>query len=74
MLFALKLVKFAVQNDSLCLNLNKIHVTQFKDTGNYHFTPFVYLFMFGNCRHNNQLVLKFISLKVSPFLQLSNTK
>ena len=46
MLFALKLVKFAVQNDSLCLNLNKIHVTQFKDTGNYHFTPFVYLFMF----------------------------
>ena len=27
MLFVLKLVKFAVQNDSLCLNLNKIHVT-----------------------------------------------
>ena len=69
MLFALKLVKFVVQNDSLCLNLNKIHVTQFKDTGNYHFTPPVYLFMFVNCRHN-----KFISLKVSPFLQLSNTK
>ena len=52
MLFALKLVKFAVQKDSLCLNLNKIHVTQFKDTGKYHFTLIVYLFMVGNCTYS----------------------